>query len=593
MSGFEVAGVVLGAFPLAIEALEKYREVSKRVGLFYKIRVEYIKCEHNLKFHRASFSGHLRRLLLPLIEDDNKIKDLLSNPGGNFWKDQETIDLLQHRLGEESYGLFVDCIEGVNEVMGKLNSELVLDSTTLQESLRKPKPLSPGPRLKESATKANMQFQLYKLKFSNGESVRTSLFKELEHYDAQLTRLLDMNDKETELAQKRTSTTSSSSTDTALCNFWVHANALFKALTSAWTCCCQDKHLAELLLQHRTSKKKEFSMLFVKHNSSRWHIQKALITERNDNNVVQTTPISKPVIANVTIHQPHHRTNIPIRPALRARNPNSPQTPRSQTRVNHTIALPVTQPDNDNPILSLCSSLDQVSDDYCGYLTEEDCRYYVYRVSQQQTENFDSVTIDQILRREVSPPPSRRQRYALSFILASSFLQLLNTPWLPESWRKSDIVFISDEKNPSVFLLDQPHLKRDFIIPAAPQGEQKPAALPVIASNSNRSTKTFRSLELLGIVLLELCFGRLLEDQDCRKRWPSGDDEMQKYAFDFVAARQWNDEVNEEAGPDFDEAIRWCFEGHRNTPPENWRQEMLRHVVQPIERCHRYLSEGR
>ncbi|KAI0832189.1 hypothetical protein F5Y06DRAFT_290454 [Hypoxylon sp. FL0890] len=591
MSGFEIAGIVLGAFPLAIEALEKYREVSKRVGLFYKIRVEYIKCEHNLKFHRASFTGHLRRLLLPLIEDDNKIKDLLFNPGGTFWKDQETVDVLQHRLGEESYGLFVDCVEGVKEVMAKLNCELVVDSVTLQESLRKPKPVMPGPRLKESATKANMQFQLYKLKFSNGETVRTALFKELAHYDTQLTRLLDMNDKETELARKRPLTTNSSSSDTALCNFWVHANALFKALTSAWTCCCQDKHLAELLLQHRTSKKKEFNMLFAKHNSSRWHIQKALITERNDN-TAQTAPTSNTVIANVTIHQPQHRTNLPIRPALRASNSNT-QAPRSQTRVNHIIALPDTPSNVDNPISSLCSSLDQVSDDYCGYLTEEDCRYYVYRVSQQHTENFDSVTIDQILRKEVSPPPSRRQRYALSFILASSFLQLLNTPWLPESWRKSDIVFISDEKDPSLVLLDQPHLKRDFIVPVAPQNEQRPPPLPVAATSNNRVTKTFRSLELLGIVLLELCFGQLLEDQPCRKQWPSGDDEMQKYAFDFVAARQWNDEVNEEAGPDFDEAIRWCFEGHRNTPPENWRQEMLRHVVQPIERCHRYLSEGR
>ncbi|OTA55114.1 hypothetical protein K449DRAFT_179585 [Hypoxylon sp. EC38] len=592
MSGFEIAGVVLGAFPLAIEALEKYREVFKRVGLFYKIRVEYIKCEHNLKFHRASFTGHLRRLLLPLIEDDGKIKDLLSNPGGTFWKDQETIDLLQRRLGEESYGLFIDCIGGVKEVMGKLNSELVLDSATLQESLRKPKkPITPGTRLKESATKANIQFQMYKLKFSNGETVRTTLFKELEHYDAQLTRLLDMNDKETELAKKRPLATNSSSSDTALCNFWVNANALFKALTSAWSCCCQDKHLAELLLQHRTSKKNEFNMLFAKHNSSRWHIQKALITERNDSNV-QTAPTTNPIIKNVSIHQPHHRTNVPRRPALRASNPNTPP-PRSPARVSHIVAVPDTHSDHDNPILSLCTSLDQVGDDCCGYLTEEDCRYYVYRVSQQQTDNFDSVTIDQILRKEVSPPPSRRQRYALSFILASSFLQLLNTPWLPESWSKSDIVFISDEKNPSVFLLDQPHLKRDFVVSRVSQDDQQPLPSPATAINQNRSAKTFRSLELLGIVLLELCFGQLLEDQPCRKRWPSGDDEMQKYAFDFVAARQWNDEVNEEAGPDFDEAIRWCFEGHRNTPPENWRQEMLRHVVQPIERCHRYLSEGR
>lgn len=218
----------------------------------------------------------------------------------------------------------------------------------------------------------------------------------------------------------------------------------------------------------------------------------------------------------------------------------------------------------------------------------------MYRVSQQETEKFASVTIDEILRGRVSPPPSRRQRYALSFILASSFLQLLDTPWLPESWKKSDIVFISDENNSNVFLLDQPHLNRNFIASAPSKNKQQHQHSSLKATDtSGKNTKTFRSLELLGIVLLELCFGQLIEEQTYRKRWPSGDDAMQKYAFDFMAARQWNDAVNEEAGPDFDEAIRWCLEGHRNTSPEHWRKEMLGHVVQPLERCHKYLSEGR
>lgn len=247
------------------------------------------------------------------------------------------------------------------------------------------------------------------------------------------------------------------------------------------------------------------------------------------------------------------------------------------------------------PISNLCSSLDQGSDRCCGYITKEDYRYYVYRVSRQQIEHFDCITIDQILRNGVSPAPSRRQRYTLSFILASSFLQLLGTPWIPDSWKKTDIVFINNDKNSDVFLLDQPHLHREFIA-TPPQGnEQQQHSLPgsTATATANISAKTFQSLELLGIVLLELCFGQLLEAQSYRKKLPPGDDEMQKYAFDFVAARQWNDEVNEEAGPDFDEAIRWCFEGHRNTSPEKWRQEMLRRVVQPLERCHKYLTEGR
>ncbi|KAI0381383.1 hypothetical protein F5Y04DRAFT_81310 [Hypomontagnella monticulosa] len=593
MSGFEIAGVVLGAFPIAIEALERYREVYKRFGLFYQIRTEFLKCSHNLKIQRVSFTSHLRRLLLPVIEDDIKLNELLSNPGGEAWKDQEITELLIHRLGEESHNLFIECINGVGEVMGMLNHELALSSPSIQDSLRKPKTPMTMSRIKESGNKANLQFQLYKLKFSNGESIRATLFKELEQYNSQLKMLLDMSDKETELVQERAYITTSLTGDTALCTFWVHAEALFKALAAAWACCCQEQHLAKLLLQHRTSKKKEFNMLFAKQLPSCWQIQKTLIKEDDD---VSTQPssASSSVVSSVAVHQPNHRTHNPTRSALR-KNISSIKSMHSQSKITRIPTLSDTHSDSGKSISSLCSSLDEESDGCCGYLTEEDCRYYVYRVSQQETKRFASVTIDEILRGKVSPPPSRRQRYALSFILASSFLQLLETPWLPESWKKSDIVFISDEKNSNVFLLDQPHLNRKIITPTPPSSEeqQQQHAPLKVTSTGSRNTKTFQSLELLGIVLLELCFGQLLEEQPYRKRWPSGDDSMQKYAFDFMAARQWNDAVNEEAGPDFDEAIRWCLEGHRNTSPEHWRKEMLGHVVQPLEKCHKYLSEGR
>lgn len=33
MSGFEVAGTVLGVFPLIVSGVEKYSEMSKRLGL--------------------------------------------------------------------------------------------------------------------------------------------------------------------------------------------------------------------------------------------------------------------------------------------------------------------------------------------------------------------------------------------------------------------------------------------------------------------------------------------------------------------------------------------------------------------------------
>jgi hypothetical protein len=134
MSGFEVAGVVLGAFPIAILALEKYQEVATRLGLFYKIRLEYKKCRDEVEFHHLTFKRHLKQLLLPLVADDDRIGDLLANPGGESWKEPSIAALLEKRL-QESYNLYLEYIKGMGRVMEDINRELAIESDTIQEKV--------------------------------------------------------------------------------------------------------------------------------------------------------------------------------------------------------------------------------------------------------------------------------------------------------------------------------------------------------------------------------------------------------------------------------------------------------------------------
>ena len=82
MSGFEVAGIVLGAFPLAITALERYREIATRLNWFFEIRAQYNMCFDDLEFHQFQFRDNIRRVLFPLVADEGKIEALLGDPGG-------------------------------------------------------------------------------------------------------------------------------------------------------------------------------------------------------------------------------------------------------------------------------------------------------------------------------------------------------------------------------------------------------------------------------------------------------------------------------------------------------------------------------
>lgn len=137
MSGFEVVGIVLSAFPLAISALERYRDIADRLGLFCKIRLEYKRWRDDLEFHKLAFEKNLRQLLLPLVVDDEKIDELLLAPGGDCWKEESIAQLFQQRL-QESYYLYMQYIQSIREVMDKIHSELAIDSDWAQTLLDSP-----------------------------------------------------------------------------------------------------------------------------------------------------------------------------------------------------------------------------------------------------------------------------------------------------------------------------------------------------------------------------------------------------------------------------------------------------------------------
>lgn len=139
MSGLEVAGLVLGAFPLAIEVLGRYKEVARRLGFWYKIAAEHKKCDSQLKFHQLVYVSNLKKLLLPLAGlNDARIDELLDNPGGKSWTEARTAENLEKRLGE-SHEIYLQCIAEFHEWLEAMNRELAFD-VALKPSLRDPTP---------------------------------------------------------------------------------------------------------------------------------------------------------------------------------------------------------------------------------------------------------------------------------------------------------------------------------------------------------------------------------------------------------------------------------------------------------------------
>lgn len=265
-------------------------------------------------------------------------------------------------------------------------------------------------------------------------------------------------------------------------------------------------------------------------------------------------------------------------------------------------------------ISSLCASFRQDPPQATchGYLQAHDKRFYIYRADTAglaPSNPSTTITLERILHGNNNNHPvlTRRQRYALAVTLASSFLQLAGTPWIKPRWAKSDVVFFRDPHDPAALLLERPFVCSDFQDPLGVVGEPQPAeATPPPRSAKQVQEDTISGLESLGIVLLELCFGRPIELHPFCKyvvgaqpgTSSSSESELgvaspsASAGARFLAALEWLRDVTEEAGMDYAEAVAWCLVGGRMTAAsgEGWRGVMLERVVRSLEACCGYLG---
>lgn len=131
MSGIEIAGLVLGAFPLLLRALDDYREGAETLRDWWRIERTYKKCHQDLCYHRLLFEDVVELLLLPLVADSVELKTLMSDPAGQIWEEPELEQRLRDRL-PKSYSLFLEYIHDINGLVESIKKELGVKNTTFE-----------------------------------------------------------------------------------------------------------------------------------------------------------------------------------------------------------------------------------------------------------------------------------------------------------------------------------------------------------------------------------------------------------------------------------------------------------------------------
>ena len=128
MSGIEAAGFVLAVFPLLISALEDYRQGWEILEDWWKIKREYKKCQQNIKLQKLVFEENLEQLLSTLVYDENELKLLIADPGGDKWRDAGLERGLKERL-PRSYDIYLEIIGEIKTIMESLKNALGVDLT--------------------------------------------------------------------------------------------------------------------------------------------------------------------------------------------------------------------------------------------------------------------------------------------------------------------------------------------------------------------------------------------------------------------------------------------------------------------------------
>ncbi len=134
MSGIEVAGLVLGAIPLLVVALQHHEACEDKVTIFVYWRKYLARTRRTLLLLHVSYKMTLKTVLKP-ITDDVELEELLDKPESSLWRSRDIRDALRRGL-HDAYEPFLSLTMEVNDIIIEVLNHLDLDRDAAVSILR-------------------------------------------------------------------------------------------------------------------------------------------------------------------------------------------------------------------------------------------------------------------------------------------------------------------------------------------------------------------------------------------------------------------------------------------------------------------------
>jgi len=251
MSGIEIAGILLGAIPLVIAALEHYEDIIGPTKAFVKFQGHLDRAIRELWNQHTLFEQSIEMLLRP-ITTDQELSEMIDNTNSKLWQDLAIEQSLRSHLGR-AYSPYVMAVTHIQKIM--IEIAMKLDNVRGVENLSRD-----GLEAiisKHKAAKVNGKLQMFdisrRVKFTMKKKKIKESLDELQRY-------IEMLDKFQGKAEKIAAADELYKSDDwlmfALPVDIIRENTkrLYDILSKTW-CSTHSSHSAGLLLEQRLMKK--------------------------------------------------------------------------------------------------------------------------------------------------------------------------------------------------------------------------------------------------------------------------------------------------------------------------------------------------
>lgn len=131
-TGVETVGVALALLPLIVNQLDNYARGVEQIKVLGHYRRWLENIALGLGTQHRIFLNNLEQVLDGVVDDDDRVRDLISDPVGEAWKEPSLQQGLMAKLGQD-HAFFFSNVRGLHEILRRLAQKLDVDITMVPQ----------------------------------------------------------------------------------------------------------------------------------------------------------------------------------------------------------------------------------------------------------------------------------------------------------------------------------------------------------------------------------------------------------------------------------------------------------------------------